>query len=272
MARAYIGTSGFSYDHWRDDFYAGVPRKDWFRHYRQNFRTVELNATFYRLPRASTFERWASEMPEDYALVLKGSRYLTHVKRLLEPEEPLKRFFDLARPLGGRLHAVLWQLPPSARAEPERLRLVLEALEQWAPGVRQAFEFRHPSWFTQDVFDLLSFANAAGVVADAPFQAIPPGEAPRRDDQPLVRVPETADFAYVRRHGPWQAYGGTYPDDAIEADAARVRRWVEEGRDVYVYYNNDVGGHAVRDAQRLTRSVGDAAVLPPTVQQRLQTH
>lgn len=260
MARAWIGTSGFSYDHWRGVFYPeGLPQKDWFDHYRQHFPTVELNATFYRLPKASTFEKWARESPEDYAFVLKGSRYLSHTKRLTEPEEPVHRFFDLARPLGSRLHAVLWQLPPQAKAEPERLRRVLEVLADEAPGVRQAFEFRHTSWFTDEVFGLLRDAGAAPVVTDAPIQALPPNKGPRRDDLPVVRVPETADFVYVRRHGPGRMYADGYPDKDVRTDAEWVRQWTDEGRDVYVYYNNDWQGHAVRDAERLTRRVGEPA-------------
>lgn len=264
MARVWIGTSGFSYPHWRGVFYPeGVAQKDWFGYYLEHFPTLELNATFYRLPQEKTVRRWADAAPEQFAFVVKGSRYVTHVKRLREPGEPLRRFFEPLGPLVDRLHAVLWQLPPSARGDGERLAGFLDALAQRAPdGVRHAFEFRHTSWFTDEVFDLLRDAGAACVVADAPLQALPPSKAPRRDDLPVVRVPETADFVYVRRHGPGQMYVGGYPERHVRTDADWIKDWSHGGRDVYTFYNNDWDGHAVEDARRLARRVGDAAVRP----------
>lgn len=258
MARAWIGTSGFSYDHWKGVFYPeGLAKKHWYGHYVQNFPTLEFNATFYRLQSEKTVQRWRDAAPDDFAFVVKGSRFVTHVKRLQQPREPLRKFFRPLGPLGDRLHVVLWQLAPNDKAEPERLEEFLGVLGEKSPdGVRHAFEFRHESWFTDDVFDLLRDAKAAPVVTDAPLQALPPNKSPRRDDLPVVRVPETAGFVYVRRHGPGEMYAGGYPDKDIRTDADWIKQWKKKGRDVYVFYNNDWEGHAVEDAQKLMRRVG----------------
>lgn len=258
MARAWVGTSGFMYKHWRADLYPrGLAQDRWFAHYVERFDTVELNVTFYRLPAPSAFEGWARVAPADFAFVLKGSRFLTHIKRLKDGAG-LALLFERAAPLGDRLAGVLWQLPPRWPADVERLRGFLEAIEALpaARAVRHAFEFRDASWFTPDVFGLLRAFAAEPVLADAPFQVLPPRKKARPLGKPEVRVPEPGRFAYMRRHGPKGGHEGGYPDALIAADGAWARGWVREGKDAFVYYNNDLGGHAWRNARALAGKLG----------------
>ncbi len=254
MARAWVGTSGYNYPHWVGVLYPeGLPPARWFDRYVQVFDAVELNVTFYRLPAPRTFESWARRAPRDFAFVVKGSRYVTHVRRLREPAEPVRVLLEACRPLGDRLRCVLWQLPPRFRADPRRLADFLRTLPR---SVRHAFEFRDPSWFCEPVYGLLAEHGAALVCADWPFQVLPPGMRPRRVDRPPVRVPQTADWWYLRRHGPGDAYSGGYPPSSLRADARWALARLREGQDGFVFFNNDVGGHAVRDAVRLRRLVG----------------
>lgn len=252
-----MGTSGYTYPHWVGVFYPeDLPQSRWFEHYVQVFDAVELNVTFYRLPASRTFEGWARRAPQDFAFVVKGSRYITHVRRLAEPRQPVEVLMDACRPLGDRLRCVLWQLPPRFRADAARLREFLRALPR---TVRHAFEFRDASWFGEPVYELLAEYDAAVVCADWPFQVLPPGMNPRRVDRPVVRVPQVAGWWYLRRHGPGDAYGGSYPESSLRADARWVRGALQEGREGFVFFNNDVAGHAVRNAltllRRLTRGV-----------------
>jgi uncharacterized protein YecE (DUF72 family) len=260
LARAWVGTSGYTYPHWVGVLYPeGLPESRWFERYVQVFDAVELNVTFYRLPAPKTFEGWARRAPQDFAFVVKGSRYVTHVRRLREPQEPVRVLLDACRPLGDRLRCVLWQLPPRFRADPSRLREFLRVLPR---TVQHAFEFRDLSWFTDAVYGLLAEHQAAVACADWPFQVLPPGMRPRRLDRPVVRVPHGAGWWYLRRHGPGDAYAGSYPDASLRADARWITGALASGHGGFVFFNNDVGGHAVRNALTLRRLLGQPAPHP----------
>jgi uncharacterized protein YecE (DUF72 family) len=229
-----IGCSGWQYKHWRGDFYPADMRTDeWLRHYTRRFDTVELNNSFYRLPSPEAFARWRERTPPDFLFAVKASRYLTHLKKLKDPVDPLARFFDAAQHLGPKLGPVLYQLPPRWPANLERLREFLDAL---LPGYRHVVEFRDPSWYAPAALDALAAANVALCLHDMS------GSSTAR-----MRV---GPFVYVRFHGVTR-YGGRYDDGTLECWAEWMTAEHERGHDVFAYFNNDVGGHAPRDAIRL---------------------
>jgi uncharacterized protein YecE (DUF72 family) len=233
-----IGCSGWNYPHWRGTVYpAGVPEARWLELYARSFDTVEVNASFYRLPTRKAVVRWAAQSPEGFCFALKASRYLTHVKRLREPAPGVERLGERIEPLreAGKLGPVLWQLPPRFRRDDERLARALDAL----PPGRHAFEFRDDTWFAEDVYSLLRAHDVALVVAD---------RAPARPT-PWVR---TAGWSYLRFHR-GRARGGRYDRHALRTWADRI-----EGAhgDVYAYFNNDWESFAVADARTLRRLVG----------------
>jgi uncharacterized protein YecE (DUF72 family) len=264
MAQAWVGTSGFNYPHWRGVLYPeGLPASRWLEHYAARYDAVELNVTFYRLPAPSAFAGWARRTPRHFRFVLKGSRFLTHIKRLLDPFEGVRRFFEVSEPLGGKLACVLWQLPPDLPADVDRLAGFLGALRDTGglERCRHAFEFRSTDWFQPAVFDLLAQARCAVAHPDWPVQVVPPRVPFRLQTRqlrrrPRVRAPFTAGFVYLRRHGPGERYRSGYSDAMLRSDAGWARRWRDEGRDVFAFYNNDGGGHAVRDAARLADLIG----------------
>lgn len=231
----WIGTSGYVYRHWRRGvFYPqGLPARDELAWYAARFPTVELNNPFYRLPEASTFARWRAAVPAGFRFAVKASRYITHIRRLRDPAEPLGLLLERAAALEDTLGAILFQLPPSFLAEAGRLAAFLEVLP---PAHQWVVEFRHPSWHTAEIYGLLS---AAGVAL-----CIPVGGRVWPD---LVT---TAPFTYVRMHA-GAAPGGGFTDDQLRAWAGQVRALRQAGKEVYVYFNNDREGHAVRDAERL---------------------
>ncbi len=240
-ARLWIGTSGWHYKHWRKIFY---PEKMSSRHmlarYAEEFDSVEINNTFYRLPEAQTFADWGEIVPCGFRFAVKASRFITHIKRLRDPAEPVNRLFSRAVELGSHFGPVLFQLPPNWKFDEARLRDFLDEL----PGSHQcAFEFRDLSWYSQASYKLLYKHNAALCLHDL-----------RGQDWP---VELTANFIYLRLHGPTGAYHGKYPRRAI----ARWAEWIEErahhARDIYVYFNNDQGGHAVTNARELRAMLGE---------------
>lgn len=236
-----IGTSGWEYAHWRGDFYpAALPKSRWFEHYSSHFDTVELNTSFYRLPRPEAFDGWRRRSPEGFAFAVKASRYLTHIRRLNEPIEPLERFWTRARRLDDRLGPVLYQLPPRWAPNDERLAAFLEAVPRDHP---QTVEFRDSRWYRPTTLALLAGAGIALCLHDMPGAATPPDAV--------------GPFVYVRFHGAGARYGGRYTDDALAGWSQRIVAWSEAGLPVWAYFNNDIGGHAVRDAQRLLQMVGD---------------
>ena len=247
-----VGCSGWQYRHWRGNFYpAELPTTRWFAHYAAIFDTVEVNNTFYRLPETGTFERWRETMPDRFVAAIKASRFLTHMKKLLNAEEPIKRLFGRAAALGPRLGPVLYQLPPSMRRDLPRLENFLAKLPrhialagQRRRAVQHAIEFRDPSWYVPETFAALEHHGVALCLHDRAGSA----------------TPEIAvgPFIYVRFHGTSGAYHGGYPDPDLEARAVWLARQHLAGRDVYAYFNNDIGGMAPRDALTLRRMVHDA--------------
>jgi len=229
----FVGTSGWQYADWREAYYPpGLPASRWFEHLLADFRTVELNVTFYRLPPRTTFEGWRRRSPADAIIAVKASRYLTHVRRLRDPEEPVARLMDRATALGDRLGPVLMQLPPNLPAEPGRLEAALRCFPR---GVRLAVEPRHSSWFSDDVRRLLTDLGAALVWAD-------------RRSRPVTPLWRTASWGYLRLHEgraqPWPWYGRR----ALASWAERICATYADNEDVLVYFNNDPGCAAVDNA------------------------
>lgn len=235
MDRVRVGCSGWVYNHWRGDFYpAGISTTGWFEHYARTFDTVEINNSFYRLPSSQTFERWRRQAPPSFLYAVKASRYLTHLRKLKEPGEPLALFFERARHLGSTLGPVLYQLPPGWNRDVQRLTAFVEALPA---GVRHVIEFRDPSWYHDEVFAVLERRRVALCLHDM-----------TNSTPPRLRV---GPFAYVRFHGASAKYGGGYADDQLREWANWLGGERDAGREVFAYFNNDIGGHAPRDAVRL---------------------
>lgn len=240
-----IGTSGWNYPHWSGIFYPeGMKSAAWLQHYARYFVTVEVNNTFYRLPSPEVFIRWERGAPPGFTFALKASRFITHVKRLLEPERSAAEFLRRAAGVKEKLGPILFQMPPSSRANPARLNLFLEYLRHQAilPDAQVTFEFREPSWLVPEVLDALEKANVALCLADWP--------------ELHVDGPITADFVYIRRHGAGDLYAGSYSRTALRREADRIRGWLSEGRSVYLYFNNDANAHAVANALTLKELMG----------------
>jgi uncharacterized protein YecE (DUF72 family) len=236
-----VGCSGWQYRHWRGDLYpSDLPPAHWFEHYAARFDTVEINNTFYRLPERATFAAWARRAPARFLFAVKASRFLTHMKKLKDPEEPLDRFFTRARALGSHLGPVLYQLPPRWKVDVDRFQHFLAALPR---GVRHVVEFREPTWYAAETRRLLERHGVAMCLHDMP------GSATGRE--------RVGPFVYVRFHGASSKYGGGYPDDRLRSWAGWLNAECDRGTDVYAYFNNDVGGHAPRDAVTLRRFLED---------------
>ncbi|WP_067464875.1 DUF72 domain-containing protein [Actinomadura macra] len=226
-----VGTSGWQYTDWRGVLYpSGLPQHRWLHHYAQEFRTVENNNAFYRLPDHATFERWRDATPPGFVMAVKASRYLTHMKRLHDPREPVARLMDAAGGLGGKLGPVLLQLPPTLRCAPERLDACLRCFPR---GVRVAVEPRHPSWWTGEVRRVLERRGAALCWAD-------------RLGRPITPLWRTADWLYLRLHEGAASPRPLYGDRALRSWAHRIA----PADDAYVYFNNDQGAAAIRNAHR----------------------
>ncbi len=250
-----IGTSGWHYQHWKGLFYpAGLPSRQWLGYYAERFDTVELNNAFYRLPEESTFRGWAEAVPDDFSVAVKASRFLTHVKRLRDPAEPVARLLDRARGLGAKLGPVLLQLPPDMRADAD---VLARTLDQFPDSVRVALEARHPSWFDEGIARVLSDHGAAWCLADG-----------GREEPPVWR---TADWGYLRFHRGKGRPPGCYRADALEAWAATVARLWPRGEDVYCYFNNDGRGCAPRDARRWASAVAARGLDPSAVPRLRET-
>jgi uncharacterized protein YecE (DUF72 family) len=234
--RCFIGTSGWSYRHWRGPFYPGAMSRgtDQLRFYAERFDTVEVNGTFYRLIEVETFRRWRAATPAGFVFACKGSRYLTHMKRLKDAGRGVGRFFERVEALEGKLGPVVFQLPGRFKPDRERLAAFLDALPG---GHRYAFEFRDPAWFLPEILETLAVRDAALCLYEFAGQ-----EAP---------LEMTASFVYIRLHGPAGPYQGSYADAALRSWAERIAGWAAAGRDVYCYFDNDDRGFAPKNALRL---------------------
>lgn len=239
MANLRIGTSGWHYKHWVGRFY---PEKllasKMLAYYEQRFDTVEINNSFYRLPKTETLSAWRDATPKNFEFAIKASRFLTHNKKLKEPENALNNFLPRAEALGEKLGPILFQLPPKWRLNLDRLSEFLEALPRHN---RYTFEFREPSWLVPPVYDLLGKHNSAFCIYElAGFQS------------PL-RI--TADWTYVRLHGPGGKYQGSYQEAVLEKWAGRIRDWAKELKSIYLYFDNDQAGYAAFNALTLKKLI-----------------
>lgn len=238
-----IGTSGWTYGDWKGRFYPeDLKPADYLSWYAQRFDTTEINYSFYHLPLAKTFEKWAAQTPDKFVFAVKVSRYITHILRLEGVREAWEKFLDRASHLGGKLGPLLLQLPPSFRADPVRLEAFLETSRQLGAR-RLAFEFRHASWFVPEIAALLSKHDAALVIAHSSRYPCPPPQA-------------TASFVYLRFHGPKELFASRYSEAELAEWAKHIRAWRREGRSVYAYFNNDWYGYAIENAEMLARLAG----------------
>jgi uncharacterized protein YecE (DUF72 family) len=239
-----IGTSGWQYADWRGRLYPhGLAQAKWLRHYADRFRTVEINNTFYQLPEVSTFEHWRDSTPDDFVLSVKASRYLTHVRRLRNPEDPVHRLLERATHLGDKLGPVLIQLPANFRVD---LQALTEVLEAFPRSVRVAFEPRHESWLVDEVRATLRDNNAAFCLSDTPHRR--------------TQHWRTADWGYLRLHEGRADPAPCYGRAALRTWACRLADLWSSRADVFVYFNNDRGGCAVRDAHRFALAVENAGL------------
>jgi uncharacterized protein YecE (DUF72 family) len=233
----HIGCSGWNYASWKQEFYEGSPARLWLEHYAKHFDTVEVNNTFYRLPSRDAVANWERTTPTGFVFAIKASRYLTHVKRLRDLGPGLDRFYERLEPLlrSPKLGPILWQLPPTFQRDDDQLG---SALEQLPAGQKHCFEFRHPSWFVEEVYALLRDHGAALVIADRPEV---------RQFQAHVF---TAPWTFVRFHYGSRGRRGNYSESELQEWADRFRAWSAE-REIYAYFNNDWEVFAVRNALRL---------------------
>jgi uncharacterized protein YecE (DUF72 family) len=236
----HVGTSGWAYREWRGILYEqGLPQRRWLERYAQTFETVEVNNTFYRLPTVDAVAGWAAQTPSRFEFTVKASRYLTHIKRLAGLDRGVPRLFERLEPLvdSGKLGPILWQLPDSFQRDDERLAGALDALE----AGRHCFEFRHPSWFCDEVYALLRRHRAALVIGDHP-------------DRPFQTQELTTSWTLIRFHRGHRGRGGNYSDREIDSWAGRITE-LRRRATVYAYFNNDWRGLAVKNAMRLREAL-----------------
>lgn len=233
----YIGTSGWAYPHWQGPFYpAGRKKKDFLAYYVDHFRTVEINNSFYKLPSAETLSRWKETAPSGFIFALKASRYITHMKKLKDPGDTLPRLLEAAKALGDKLGPILFQFPPRWHLNMDRFMDFLDALPT---DFRYAFEFRDPDWQVPSVYEALREMGAAFCIFEL-SGFLTPKEI-------------TADFVYIRLHGPDGAYRGEYDTSTLAGWAGAMTHWAGEGREVFCFFDNDEAGYAVQNALRLRK-------------------
>lgn len=231
----HIGTSGWHYKHWSGSFYPeNMKANDFLAFYCRRFATAEINNSFYRLPAEKTLSSWRDSTPDGFIFTIKASRYLTHMKKLKDAEKPLQSFINRAAVLGKKLGPILFQLPPHWHCNAERLRSFLDILPD---GYRYAFEFRDESWFDEYVYQALADKDAAFCMYHLEGRLSP------------KKV--TADFVYIRLHGPGAAYQGSYDISTLSGWAGAISTWHSQGREIFCYFDNDQDGFAPKNAQKL---------------------
>lgn len=230
----YIGTSGFSYHHWKGKFYPqNLPSREYLRFYASRFNSVELNVTFYRQPREKTVREWFESVPEGFSFVVKAPRVITHIKRLKDSVKDAASFLETMEPLGNRLSCVLWQFPPGFNPDPLQLEEFFSEVRKQAPEIRHAVELRNSLSFNEEVYEALRRCNACLVCAHS-------------SRYPCV-LERTADFSYFRFHGPGSLYNSRYSEEDLDIWIEKIAMLLEAG-DVYVFFNNDFGGFAIENA------------------------
>ena len=235
----YIGTSGWSYKHWKGIFYPEeLKTTDWLSFYSERFKITEINASFYRLPTEQTTKMWAKKVPKDFMFCPKMSRYLTHMKKLNDPEDSFERFFNVFAPLKRKLGPVLIQLPPQLGFNREKAEHLYKLCNRYYSYYRFALEVRHQTWLSDESIALLKKFNIAFVISQSGTR-FPYAE--------LV----TAEHIYVRFHGPGRLYASSYTDQQLKKFAGLFKRWYKNGHSIWAFFNNDVFGYAIKDAKRL---------------------
>jgi uncharacterized protein YecE (DUF72 family) len=243
MKNLFIGTSGYNYKEWKGDFYPEtVKQKDWMIYYSKQFTSLEINATFYRNFAPHVYAKWYNTTDQNFTFTLKGPRTITHIKRLNDVDEELVVFFSANAQLKEKLSSVLWQFPGSFRNNEKNAANLSQFLKNLPPKYRQVIEFRDSSWFTKDIYDMLKDHNTGFVINDS--NKFPTGTV------------VTADFAYIRFHGPKKLYASSYSRDELQIWSEQIYQWLQT-KDVYCYFNNDMGGHAFRNARELGALVTD---------------
>jgi uncharacterized protein YecE (DUF72 family) len=243
--RVYIGTSGYSYKSWDTTFYGDTPKKLQLEYYATQFPTVEINATFYRLPSEGMVLGWRDRVDESFVYAIKGSRFITHMKKLLNLDGALDKFFDRIEPLKERTAVLLWQLPGILKKDASRLDSFLAQLPR---DYRHAVEFRHPSWYDEEIFDILRKYNSAHVALSS--LGMP------------MNLSVTCDIIYIRFHGLEGGAAHDYTRNELESWAEFIVRQAKQGRTIYVYFNNDINVRAPDNARMLMEMVGDHTVQP----------
>lgn len=238
-AKIHVGTSGWSYQHWKEVFYPHkLAATKWLPYYAGIFATTEINGSFYRLPSEDTVKKWVALVPDNFTFCPKMSRYLTHMKKLKEPEEPLERFFSVFNSMKQKIGPVLIQLPEMLRFNYEVAEQFYRLLRLQYSAYKFVLEVRHGSWLQEDSLTLMTKYNV-GLVISQSGGFFPYAET------------ITAETIYVRFHGPAELYASAYSNEMLHWYAEKFRIWVDEGHEVWAYFNNDIHAHAVRDAQRL---------------------
>jgi uncharacterized protein YecE (DUF72 family) len=234
----HIGTSGWTYDHWSGVFYPeDCPKTRWLEFYAKHYGTVELNASFYRLPKAQTFENWRNRTPDNFLWAVKANRYITHIKRIKDVEEPLERLYSSVALLKKKLGPILFQLPPSLSFDEAVLRDFCHCLKA---NHRYALEVRHPSWAQEKALDILRDNNIALCTSDTA------GRYPYIEE-------DTATFIYIRLHGSKKLYASRYSEEELRTYARKIKGW---SKDTYLYFDNDYAGYAIKNAKRLKEILG----------------
>jgi len=237
--KIHIGTSGWNYNHWSGPFYPkDLPQKKWLEFYRERFHTVEINNSFYQLPKASTFETWRTTVPSDFRFAVKASRYITHMKKLKQPAEAVSNFMNRIESLGDKADVVLFQLPPKWKFNGDRLRSFFNLLPD---TFRYTFEFRDSTWWNDETFEILNEHNAAFCIFELAGKKTP--------------TQVTTDFIYIRLHGPGAAYEGSYGDNTLSQWAEQFSEWQDQGKEIYCYFDNDQNGYAAQNALKLQELV-----------------
>ncbi len=237
QGRIWIGTSGWHYPHWKGVFYPlSQPEREWLNYYARHFNTVELNNSFYHLPSKEQFQAWKSQTPTHFLFSVKASRFMTHMKKFKDAMEPWRTLLERAGLLEKKLGPILLQLPGHWKINRERLRTFLAMVPK---GLRLAFEFRDPSWFDEEIYELLEQHEAAFCIYEFDHR-LSPGVV-------------SAGYIYIRLHGPEGAYEGSYSDLILQEWGTKIAQWALSGKDVYCYFDNDQGGYAVQNALTLRR-------------------
>lgn len=238
LPQIYIGTSGWSYAHWKENFYPqGLKSNQWLNHYSSVFSTVEVNTTFYHLPLISTIKNWHNQVPHHFLFSVKASRYITHQKRLIDCSESLNLFYKSLNGLKEKIGPILFQLPPSFKMNKDRL---IEFISLLSNDYNYVFEFRHASWFNDDIYELLLKKGIALCITDLNGALSPE----------II----TSHFTYIRLHGPHHAYQGSYGTKNLKLWKNKIENWVDK-TSVYCYFDNDEKGYAIQDAKSLQDSL-----------------